>query len=39
MDKMHQFKIKDSDNIQFLCLIKTIQQPQNVAQTQMEIRD
>jgi hypothetical protein len=39
MDKTHQFAVKDLDNnIQFLCLIKTIQKPQNVAQTQLKIR-
>jgi len=40
MDKMHQFTVKDLDNnIQFLCLIKTTEQPQNMAQTQLKMCD
>ena len=40
MDKIHQFTVKDLDNnIQFLCLMKTIQQPQNVSQTLLKICD
>jgi len=38
--KCNQYTVKDLDNkIQFLCLIKTLQQPQNVAKTQLKICD